>query len=132
MHVQTCSMEPSRQSLILTRDSVAMGDDVYAPHLHRARVLGDTPLELVNAVLQLGYLPKIAGGKAVWVASSNEPIAVCAQEWADARQIPSICDLSIMKRSGEAIRLHFSYLVQASADDVLENLRRLTFVAPEV
>lgn len=109
-----------------------MGDDVDAPHLHRTRVVGETPLDLVNAVLQLGYLPMIAGGRAVWVASSNEPIAVCAQEWPVAKQIPYVCDLSTMKRSGEAPRLHFSYLAQASAEDVLESLRRLKFIAPDV
>lgn len=51
--------------LHITRDSVAAGDDVDAPHRRRITVAASTSLsEVLAEVRRLGYLARISGGKA--------------------------------------------------------------------
>jgi hypothetical protein len=50
--------------LHLTRDSVAAGDDINAPHAKHMQIEGvATAIDVVNAVIQCGYLPNISGGR---------------------------------------------------------------------
>ena len=53
------------KKIILTRDSVAMGDDMDAPHRMEMEI-NETwnILEILDKVRSLHYLPLIAGGKA--------------------------------------------------------------------
>jgi len=66
--------------VFLTRDSVAAGDDVDAPHDMTITVPDGSSIEaIVATVAKSGYLASIRGGKATWVATSKIPLAVVAQ-----------------------------------------------------
>jgi hypothetical protein len=96
------------QRIHLTRDSVAAGDDIDAPHHHSISVPTSTSaLSLVQSVLEQRYLPRIAGGKATWVISSHEPFAVCAQEWASPEVLTLPPAIEALDTEDGAMRLHF-------------------------
>ncbi len=106
--------------LYVTRGSVAAADDVHAPHLLR---IGGPPTEHVGAAIQkvlaTGYLPQIQGGEATWSVVSNRPIAVVAQQWAEARLLHSHESSyeGLDVRSGK-LRLHFNYHAQLDPEIV--------------
>ncbi len=117
--------------VLLSRDSVAAGDDVDA---HDEVVGIDAPdaLTLIERVLASNYLPKIAGGNATWVAVSHKPVAVCAQQWPGPRLIPwqpAACEELLHAKGG--VRLHFSYLAQIAPEIVLDILKRTALKADE-
>ena len=115
-----------------TRDSVAAGDDVDAPH---ARVFSFpkslTPLQVIGRIVADGYLAKIAGGKATWSAVSGRPLAVIAQQWTEPRRIPwSEPSFSDFEQQDGVYRIHFNYHVQRDPEIVFETLRELKLRAP--
>jgi hypothetical protein len=70
----------------LERDSVCAADDLTAPNAMYLSVATTTSLsDAMNLINDMDYLPRIAGGKATWVAMTNRPLAVIAQEWAEPR-----------------------------------------------
>ncbi|MEZ0066560.1 hypothetical protein ABIA32_002572 [Streptacidiphilus sp. MAP12-20] len=110
----------------LTRDSVAMGDDVDAPH-EDAR---DLPAEMsvreaVDSVVKGGYLARIAGGKASWIlTSAGAAIAVVAQQWKEPRLLtPVASTLASLPTDDGVVRWHFVYLAQRDPVAVFEGLR---------
>jgi hypothetical protein len=113
--------------LLATRDSVAAGDDVDAPHL--VEMDGPTGADLeaaIGAIHASGYLPRISGGRATWSVSSGRVLAVIAQEWPAPRMLWGV-DLSpggldIVRGT---LRLHFSYHSQHSPELTYEILGRL-------
>lgn len=112
----------------LTRDSVAAGDDFDPPHSRHLRVpKRDHALALVGEVLKHSYLPCIVGGKATWVVTSHEPFAVCAQEWAEPKNLGLPVPIEILATEGGEIRLHFSYIGQVDPMVVLNVLRVCAF-----
>ena len=75
-----------RMPVTIWRDSVAMGDDVDAPHEWSVPVANDTPIGAVVAtMLKSGYLASIASGKATWIVEGDRPLAVVAEQWAVPR-----------------------------------------------
>lgn len=101
------------QRIHLTRDSVAAGDDIDAPHhLSTSVPISTSALSLVQSVLEHGYLPRIAGGEATWVISSHEPFAVCAQQWTMPKALTLPPSIEALASEDGAVRLHFSYLAQ--------------------
>ncbi len=113
--------------LYLTRDSVAAGDDVDAPHVMEME--GPTTEDVgaaIAAVLAAGYLPRIFEGNASWSVTSNRIIAVVAQQWPEPKLLhghdSSYKGLDI--RDGK-LRLHFNYHQQEDPDTVVEILRRI-------
>lgn len=112
----------------LTRDSVAAGDDFDPPHSRHMRVPKcDDALALVGEVLKHSYLPGIAGGKATWVVTSHEPFAVCAQEWAEPKNLRLPAPIETLATEGGEIRLHFSYIGQVDPMVALNVLRACAF-----
>jgi len=92
----------------LTRESVAAGDDAHAPHAMRVTVpAGATPHEVLEEINRLRYLPRVAGGKATWVAGDPAPLAVLAQQWPEAIILPAGA-----ASAGLPLALHFRYLGQ--------------------
>ncbi|HEX8319035.1 hypothetical protein [Longimicrobium sp.] len=72
--------------IVVWRDSVAMGDDVDAPHEWSVPLASDTSIgALVEAVLRAHYLASVASGHATWIVEGARPLAVVAQEWAAPR-----------------------------------------------
>ena len=118
--------ETARMNIYVTRDSVAAGDYVHAPHAKTFAT--PQPLSLAQAVrliLDAGYLPSISGGRATWSVASGLPIAVVAQQWTEPRVLFFAGDEKALDRSANLLRLHFSYFAQREPDVVLDVLGRL-------
>lgn len=89
----------------LTRESVAMGDDVDAPHAAEmdVRAVAD-PVALVQQIYP-GYLPSVAGRGHSWEAVLNgRPVARITYDPATAVQ-PLVQEVEY----AEANRMHFRY-----------------------
>lgn len=116
----------SKKEIILTRDSVAAGDDSDAPHYLTIEVdVEDRIGDILSAVLALRYLPQISGGKATWSVASNEPLAIIAQEWASPM---FICMPDYPNQGTRGFfnieALHFNYHAQDSPETAFQILRR--------
>ncbi len=115
-------------TLHLTRDSVAAGDDIDAPHEMALLVADDATTEaMVAAILEADYLPRIAGGKATWSVVSERSVAVLAQQW------PGPCMVrdapyphGELQRDGSGYRFHVRYHAQQDPETVLAVLRKIT------
>ncbi|MCJ7842299.1 hypothetical protein MUB24_15630 [Lederbergia sp. NSJ-179] len=111
----------------ITRDSVAMGDDVYAPHEKIIDIPDSLILkEMVQKVGKISYLPSIYGGEATWVLynrTAHTPLAVLAQQWENARFFDrsrqTLGELFSGKEEGE---LFFRYLGQEEPLEVFQEL----------
>ncbi|MDH6109661.1 hypothetical protein P3T36_000432 [Kitasatospora sp. MAP12-15] len=101
--------------VILTRDSVCMGDDCYAPHEYDAAFDGATTLgDLVDQVV--GVLPQMRGARWVmfhgWSRADGTPIAEVSPEWADPRftaEADRLLPLDSLAPNGEDLSLFFQY-----------------------
>jgi hypothetical protein len=114
-------------TLHLTRDSVAAGDDLDAPHRSTLLVPDDQITEaLVAAIHASGYLPRIADGVATWSVVSDRPLAVIAQQWPEPRMVSDLPHPpEQLRREAGGYRFHVNYHVQQDPETVLEVLRRL-------
>jgi hypothetical protein len=116
----------------VTRDSVAAGDDIDAPHT-RSFSFPDSlsMLQLVSAIVAERYLASIIGNKATWSVVSGIPLAVVAQQWSTPRAIgwpePVLSDLDW--REG-VLCVHFNYHTQLDPEFVLQVLKDLRLHAP--
>jgi len=119
--------ERAALNLYVTRDSVAAGDDIDAPHARAFAIPQGASLETVLAtVTSARYLPSISGGLATWSVASGIPLAVIAQQWAAPRMLFGAGDdLDALDRAHGPLRLHFNYHAQLDPEIVLEVLRRL-------
>jgi hypothetical protein len=111
---------------LVTRDSVAMGDDIYAPHEKRFSFPDNLSVEeVIEQISHSNYLAKIQGGKATWSVVSGYPLVVLAQEW----DVPKPIDWQpleverLKKEAGEVI-LHFNYHAQIEPSIVLDVLQQ--------
>jgi hypothetical protein len=111
--------------IVIWRDSVAMGDDVDAPHEWIAPVPGDAAIgAVVEAMQRARYLASIAGGRATWIVEGARPLAVVAQEWAAPRWLvtPEL-PVAELRRPGGRPDLEVRYWCQVDPDWVYECLR---------
>lgn len=111
----------------LTRASVAMGDDVDAPHFLEIEIEPNwTITEILEYVTDINYLPKIIGGRATWSVAINEPIAILSQE--NPKEPLLICFPDYpyhgMRSFVEFDHIHFNYHTQKKANEVFEVLSR--------
>jgi hypothetical protein len=114
--------------IIVTRDSVAAGDDVDAPHRLEFDVPSEQPLlEILRTVSQLNYLPSILGGKATWSAASGLPLAVFAQQWRELKLLSALSMTAMQELDyrADGLYVHFSYHAQIDPDVVFGVLNRL-------
>jgi hypothetical protein len=58
-------------SVVLTRDSVAAGDDVDAPHARTVTVYSFVDPEAFARAISAGYLPSVAGVGHRWICLLN-------------------------------------------------------------
>jgi hypothetical protein len=112
--------------IIATRDSVAMGDDVDAPHERCFSFTVAVPIEqAIEEIVSSGYLASVQGG-ATWSAVSGVPISVVARRWNQPRPVSwAPVDLSSLQVKNGAICVHFNYHTQIDPEIVLEVLKRL-------
>jgi hypothetical protein len=98
-------------TVAITRDSVAMGDDVESHDRFVQANRNSTLGEVVVDILGAGYLPGIVGGKATWrihLGRDGEPVGVAAQQW----QAPRFCGDPARPIAVLPHRVHFEYLTQ--------------------
>ena len=104
--------------IYVSRRSVAAGDDINAPNSESLSVPDETDLrEIVQGIAKSGYLPRIAGGQATWSVTSNIPVAVVAQQWAEPRMLGPFSLDELDNRDG-LLRLYFNYHDQIDPDTV--------------
>ncbi|WP_316525933.1 hypothetical protein [Kitasatospora brasiliensis] len=107
--------------ILLTRDSVAAGDDADAPHA--ATVDLPDGLDLPAALAALGLprprLPLIGGGRATWLVrgADGTALAVLAQQWPQPRPLPAgHGPLARLAGPDGVVRLHVEYRRQADPE----------------
>jgi hypothetical protein len=111
--------------ILLTRQSVAMGDDDNAPHRREITVADDTSLlTIIKVILQSKCLAIIGGGKATWTVASRIPLAIVAQQWAEPKMLTPVPPLSNLNFSDNVLSMHFDYRVQQDPDLVYEEFQR--------
>lgn len=110
----------------VTRDSVAAGDDMDAPHTKIISLSDSAAVEdMISAICASGYLATIQGGKATWSVVSGFPIAVVAQQWQNPRFLPcQPLDTSKLQFKDGVVGIHFNYHAQQDPDVVFEVLKR--------
>ncbi|WP_143018572.1 hypothetical protein [Cupriavidus sp. YR651] len=114
--------------IVVTRDSVAAGDDVNAPHRLEFSVSDcQTIDDVLRHISRLSYLPSISGGEATWSAVSGVPLAIFAQQW----QIPKLLTAPSMEPAklderADGLYLHFNYHTQIDPEIVFAVLSRLS------
>ncbi len=113
--------------LHLTRDSVAMADDMDAPHLKKVTLPADVTAEgIATWIVENRYLPQnVQGGKATWSLVSKRPIAVLAQQW-DRPKMLSNCPDSLEDLDFEdgVLRAQVNYHAQKNPNAVFRKLDR--------
>ncbi len=111
----------------LTRESVAMGDDVDAPHFMEIEIQPAwTIIEILKSIINSGYLPGINGGKATWSVAINRPIAVLTQENSEFPMLICLPEYPYQGTKGfvEIQHIHFSYHAQKNPNEVYDVLSR--------
>jgi len=109
--------------VFIDRDSVHAGDDLNS-HAASITLAPSTTLRaLIEVIQDMGYLPSISGGKAVWVIfSSGEPIGILAQQWSEPKftvLLGSTLDQYFGKTEP---RLLFRYWCQVDPDLVFSHI----------
>ena len=114
-------------NLYVTRESVAAGDDIDAPHARTFALPPGASIDTaLTTVMSARYLPSISGGMATWSVASGIPLAVIAQQWQAPRMLFGVSDNpDALDRAPGLLRLHFNYHAQLDPEIVLEVLRRL-------
>jgi hypothetical protein len=114
-------------ALHLTRDSVAAGDDMDAPHELAVLVDDDATTEaMIAAIHAADYLPRIAGGRATWSVVSDRTLAVIAQQWPEPRMVGGLPHPpEQLERDGNGYRFHLNYHAQQDPETVLAMFQRV-------
>ena len=112
-------------SVIIWRDSVAMGDDIDAPHEWAVPLPADaTVANLVTKILRKGYLARIAGGLATWIVEGRQPVAVLAQQWREPRWlVDSDMPVTALCRGAGRANFEIRYWCQVDPERVYACLR---------
>jgi hypothetical protein len=118
--------------IFATRDSVAAGDDVDAPHERQFSFPDLTSVQqAIDLIVNSGYLAGVQG-RATWSVVSNIPISVVAQEWSHSRSVHwQSQGLTAQEIQSGLIKLHFNYHAQIDPEIVLEVLKRLKLKVPD-
>lgn len=104
----------------LTRDSVAMADDINDNSLE-IEVNEEWLIDkILDEIIKINYLPKIDGGKATWSVSYDFPLAIMAQEWGKPKIINANFPFSLGKKHKDFNRLHFNYHTQIDPNMIYE------------
>lgn len=114
------------QSMIIWRDSVAAGDDVFAPHEQKIKIEDDETIETtLEKIVASHYLPSIQGGKATWILVGKIPLAIVAQQWStphflvkSGARTKDLIDLS------HEWQVEFRYWGQAEPLEVIANIQQ--------
>lgn len=109
---------PGEHALLLTRDSVAMGDDIYAPHPAPLDVAREADaIAVARAILAADYLA-FAGSKATWSLALGRDRVLFGCRGGGTFVLPDAAGWSGVM-AGEVDRLHVTYLAQEDPADIL-------------
>ena len=111
----------------LTRESVAMGDDIDSPHFLEIEINPNwTIIEILKNINEIGYLPLIQGNKATWSVAINETIAVLSQGNFENPMLICLPDYPYQGTMGfiDIDYIHFNYHAQKNPKEVYEVLSR--------
>jgi hypothetical protein len=116
--------------IILTRESVSMGDDAF-DHTLEIEISQDWNIsQILESIVKMNYLPKIQNGQATWSLSYNKPLAILAQQWNEPK---IICNADFpYPNSTKYInieKLHFNYHAQLDPSTVYTVLREFKTIA---
>ena len=114
------------KNIILWRDSVAAGDDAFAPHEVTIHIEYDESMEAtLEKILATHYLPLIQGGKATWILVGRKPIAVVAQQWLEPHYlVESTTRTEDLIGSAGDHHLEFMYWCQVEPGEVVKSLEQ--------
>jgi hypothetical protein len=117
-----------KAKIVLTRESVCQGDDVFAPNKEVIYLSENKNItELIEIILAKNYLAKISGGQATWVMKNEgAKLAVIAQQWKSAKfLINEKLPIGNLKKNQDFFRIHFDYLTQQDPEIVYHDLASL-------
>jgi hypothetical protein len=117
------NMQQKRKSknIIIWRDSVAAGDDVFAPHEKKIKVENNETFEnTLEKILATHYLPSIQGGQATWIVVGKTPLAVVAQQWSKPYYLAeSVAHIGDLIEFTSNYQLEFKYWCQVEPNEVI-------------
>lgn len=114
------------QTITIWRDSVAAGDDVFAPHELKIEIEENETIETtLGEILTRHYLASIQGGKATWIVVGKTALAVIAQQWAKPQYLieKTLRTKDVLDDKNEW-HLDFRYWGQADPDEVIESIKQ--------
>ena len=111
--------------LEITRDSVAIGDDIDAPHFREFAIDENaTSLDLARQILGMRYLANVGIGEATWSVSTDIPIAIIAQQWEEPKLVSSVnSTVKELAKGGDLLKVHINYHCQEDPDEILDSLK---------
>jgi hypothetical protein len=114
------------QNIIIWRDSVAAGDDVFAPHEQKIKVENDETIETtLEKILATHYLPNIQGGKATWIVFGKNSLAVIAQQWSKPHfLVESVSPTANLIEITNDHHLEFIYWCQVEPNEVVASIEQ--------
>lgn len=104
----------------LTRDSVAMGDDMDAPH---SRILEIDTLAveaICQKIWEVDYLPSV-DGRTTWVIVGFGPVAIVTKDFRSPPKLEAVGfedDKLLFELNRTHNRLHFIYYSQISLESI--------------
>jgi len=114
------------KNIIVWRDSVAAGDDIYPRHEKRIKTESDETIESVlEKILGTHYLPSILGGKATWIVVGKSHLAVVAQQWSKPHYLvdpTTLIENLIELKDGH--HLEFMYWCQVEPQKVVASIEQ--------
>lgn len=111
--------------ITITRDSVAMGDDVHAPHERVIEIDSPSMEAFCQKIWEIDYLPMVDGATA-WLLMGTEPLAVLVKKG----RFPPRLELSVDddRFRNELVsanyHLHFAYRFSESWDSLKARFNR--------
>lgn len=115
------------KKVILTRDSVAIADDIAAPHSKEIKIQSNWKIrDILDCITSLNYLPTIKDGKATWSVATDNPLAIITQENTNSPLLICHPDYPHQETKGfiNIKRIHFNYHNQQDAKQVFDVLVR--------
>ncbi|MEH3041234.1 MAG: DUF3601 domain-containing protein [Sphingomonas paucimobilis] len=120
-HVMPAARPGEDWPLLVTRDSVCMADDVYAPHAGVVEVPRDADaLAVARVLLSSGHLVGVVG-HTTWSIAMDEDRVVFGHRWA-MRFAHAVDPAPLTARAESFERLHVRYWQQRDPDDVIAQL----------
>ena len=111
--------------LNLTRDSVATGDDINAPHFKEIVIDENvTLLDLARQIQDMRYLANIGMGEATWSVMTDSPVAIIAQQWNEPKLVtPGNPTVKELVKGESCLKVHINYHSQEDPTETLKRLR---------